>query len=117
VERLLAKGSIAAAPYVDDGDTFTRFADPGKLKAYLAAGLPTLLTDVPPNAGELAREAGAEVVPADASAFAQVISRLLAAPEAWHERRLAALAYARRFDWAVLLPSLLRELGLPVDPD
>jgi glycosyltransferase involved in cell wall biosynthesis len=116
VERLLALASVAAAPYVDDGETFTRFADPGKLKAYLAAGLPILLTDVPPNARELAREAGAEVVPADAGALAQTISRVLAAPEEWRTRRLAALAYARRFDWAVLLPSLLRDLGLDVAP-
>jgi glycosyltransferase involved in cell wall biosynthesis len=116
VERLLALGSLAAAPYAEDGDTFTRFADPGKLKAYLAAGLPIVLTDVPPNAGELAREAGAEIVGAGSSALARTISRVLAAPEEWRERRLAALAYARRFDWAVLLPSLLRDLGLDVAP-
>jgi glycosyltransferase involved in cell wall biosynthesis len=116
VERLLGGASLAAAPYTESPDTFTRFADPGKIKAYLAAGLPIVLTDVPPNASELTREAGAEIVPAEASALAQTISRLLAAPEEWRERRLAALAYARRFDWAVLLPALLRELGLVLPP-
>jgi len=111
VERLLAEGSVGVAPYRPSGSTFTRYADPGKLKAYLAAGVPVVLTDVPPNARELEREAGAEVVPFEADALADAIVRALAADE-WTARRAAALAYARRFDWAVLLPDLLAKLGL-----
>jgi glycosyltransferase involved in cell wall biosynthesis len=112
VERLLAGSSIAVAPYRPSEDTFTRFADPGKLKVYLAAGLPIVLTGVPPNARELAQAAGAEVVDYDAAAIADAISMLLANPEAWRARRRAALTYARRFDWAVLLPDVLVKLGL-----
>ncbi|MGH3083603.1 MAG: glycosyltransferase [Gaiellaceae bacterium] len=112
VERILAGASIAVAPYRSGGDTFTEYADPGKLKAYLAAGLPIVLTAVPPNAEQLAREAGAEVVPYDASAIADAISRGLASPERWQERRRAALEYARRFDWNLLLGDLLGQLRL-----
>jgi glycosyltransferase involved in cell wall biosynthesis len=103
------------APYVPGQDTFTRWADPGKLKAYLAAGLPIVVTDVPPNAGELAREAGGEVVPYDAASLAEAISRALASPEVWRARRQAALGYVRRFDWELLLSDLLAklDLGLP----
>ena len=50
-----AESSVAVAPYAQTDETFTRYADPGKLKAYLAAGLPIVLTDVPPNARELER--------------------------------------------------------------
>jgi glycosyltransferase involved in cell wall biosynthesis len=109
VERLLAEASVAVAPY-RPGETFTAYADPGKLKAYLAAGLPIVLTDVPPNAAELAREAGAEVVPFEAAALADGIARSLADPERWRQRRAAALEYVRRFDWPVLLEELLRKL-------
>ena len=112
VERLLAQASIAAAPYVPSETNFTRFADPGKLKAYLAAGLPTVLTDVPPNADELAREAGAEIVPYDAGAIAETIARALSSSDAWQARRRAALAYARRFDWSSLLSDLLTKLAI-----
>jgi glycosyltransferase involved in cell wall biosynthesis len=111
VERLLAEASVAVAPY-RPGETFTAFADPGKLKAYLAAGLPIVLTDVPPNAAELAREAGAEIVPFEAAAIADAVQRSLASPERWQERRAAALAYMRRFDWPVLLGELFRKLEL-----
>lgn len=110
VERLLAGAALAVAPY--RADSFTRYADPGKLKAYLAAGLPIVLTDVPPNAQELAREAGAELVPFDAEALARAIESGLAERTRWQERHDAALAYVSRFDWEVLLGDLVQKLGL-----
>jgi glycosyltransferase involved in cell wall biosynthesis len=111
VERILAGSSVALAPYAPSPETHTRWADPGKLKAYLAAGLPVVLTDVPPNARELEREAGASIVAYDAEVIAEAVSATLADTEAWRRRREAALAYARRFDWNVLLGELLSELG------
>jgi len=112
VEQLLSRSSVAVAPYAQTNETFTRYADPGKLKAYLAAGLPVVLTDVPPNARELAAEAGAEVVADDPATLAGAISGALASPEQWQARRESALAYARRFDWNVLLGDLLEKLDL-----
>ena len=114
VERILARASVAVAPYPPAEATYTRFADPGKLKAYLAAGLPIVLTDVPPNARELEREAGAEIVPYDAAAIAAAIERALASPENWRRRHEAALAYAKRFDWDVLLADALARLEINV---
>jgi glycosyltransferase involved in cell wall biosynthesis len=116
VERLLARSSLAVAPYRPTEDSFTRYADPGKLKAYLAAGLPIVLTDVPPNARELAHEAGAEIVDYDASAIADAVSRGLTVAETWGERRRSALAYAQRFDWNILLRNVLETLGLGTAP-
>jgi glycosyltransferase involved in cell wall biosynthesis len=112
VEQLLSRSAVAVAPYAQTDETFTRFADPGKLKAYLAAGLPIVLTDVPPNARELASEGGAEVVADEPAGVAAAISRALASAEQWQARRESALAYARRFDWNVLLGDLLAELDL-----
>jgi glycosyltransferase involved in cell wall biosynthesis len=111
VEEVLARASLAVAPYEPSPDSFTRYADPGKLKAYLAAGLPILLTAVPPVAAELAEKAGAEIVPYEAEALAGAIERGLESPERWRARRQAALAYAERFDWDVLLGEFLRAIG------
>jgi glycosyltransferase involved in cell wall biosynthesis len=110
VEAILSRGAVAVAPYAQTDDTFSRYADPGKLKAYLAAGLPIVLTDVPPNARELEREAGAEVVAEDATALAAAIGRALESPKQWQARHEAALAYVRRFDWNVLLADALARL-------
>ena len=112
VEQLLAEAAIAVAPYRPGERTFTAYADPGKLKAYLAAGLPVLLTDVPPNAKTLVRDAGAELVDYDADALATAIVNGLSSPEGWRERRAAALAYVTRFDWEALLGDLLERLQL-----
>jgi glycosyltransferase involved in cell wall biosynthesis len=111
VERILAGASAAVAPYELDPESFSRFADPGKLKSYLAAGLPILLTDVPPNARELAERGGAELIPFSAEALAAGIERLLAAPDEWQRRRVAALSLAREFDWPVILGPALESVG------
>ncbi|MER3412409.1 MAG: hypothetical protein C4305_09030, partial [Thermoleophilia bacterium] len=70
----------------------TAYADPGKLKAYLAAGLPIVMTEVPPNASELASKAGAEIVSFDENALAKGIASVLNSPVEWRARRRAALA-------------------------
>lgn len=119
VERILASATVAVAPYEPDPSSFTRFADPGKLKAYLGAGLPILLTDVPPNAHELAASGGAEIVAPTGAALAAGIRRLFEDREEWRSRRDAAQRYARRFDWPMLLDPLLAEIsgGSPTPQD
>ncbi len=42
----IAKSCLAIAPYVKKLDTYTYYADPGKVKEYLACGVPVLLTDI-----------------------------------------------------------------------
>ena len=111
VEQLLSRASIAIAPYEPTEDSFSRFADPGKLKGYLAAGLPIMLTDVPPNARDLERRGGAEIVPFSPEALAAAIRTLLAAPDEWKRRRADALALARDFDWPTILEPALESVG------
>jgi glycosyltransferase involved in cell wall biosynthesis len=111
VERLLSLASIAVAPYEPTQDSFSRYADPGKLKGYLAAGLPILLTDVPPNARDLERRGGAEIVPFSAEVLAHAIRRLLDAHEEWTRRRADALELAREFDWPTILEPAVASIG------
>ena len=111
VEAILGGGSVAVAPYATDDETFSRFADPGKLKAYLAAGLPIVLTDVPPNASELVSRGVARLIGYSADELAAAIKRILADPSEWQARRSAALALARRFDWPKILGPALESVG------
>jgi glycosyltransferase involved in cell wall biosynthesis len=111
VETFLAEASVAVAPYDTSPDSFSRFADPSKLKSYIAAGLPTITTEVPPNARELAELAGTEVVPFDAGALADAIERALASPDQWASRRAAALEYAQRFDWRRIFDTAVAAAG------
>ena len=111
VERILARGTVGLAPYQDDANTYTRFADPGKLKAYLAAGLPIVMTTVPPNARELERAEVAILSGPDPEALASSICLLLADEQLWGRYRQQALEYAKRFDWNAILERGLGDLG------
>jgi glycosyltransferase involved in cell wall biosynthesis len=111
VERTLAACSVGVAPYVDDPTSFTRYADPGKLKAYLAAGLPIVTTGVAPNAAELAASGAAVVVEDDPNALAQGIEVLLDDRDEWLRRRESALSLRARYDWSVVLERGLGQLG------
>jgi glycosyltransferase involved in cell wall biosynthesis len=110
LERFVASASVAVAPYDTTVESFTRYADPSKIRAYMAGGVPVVLTDVPPNAAELAREGGAEVVAFGASAIAAAIERAME-PDAWQRRRAQALAYMQSFDWEKLLSDALGSIG------
>ena len=109
VERILAAASVGVAPY--EAGSFTQYADPGKLKAYLAAGLPIVTTTVPPNARELEEAGAAVLVDGSPAGIADAIERLLDTPEEWRTRREAALAVARRYDWSVILDDALGRVG------
>jgi glycosyltransferase involved in cell wall biosynthesis len=109
VERILAAASVGVAPY--EPGSFTQYADPGKLKAYLAAGLPIVTTAVPPNASELEQAGAAVIADGSPAGLAGAIERLLDTPEEWRTRRDAALALARRYDWPVILDAALARVG------
>lgn len=53
LENEVAKSAVAIAPYIKEFDTWTYYADPGKVKTYLGCGVPVLLTDIPWNANEI----------------------------------------------------------------
>ncbi|MEK7059521.1 MAG: glycosyltransferase [Patescibacteria group bacterium] len=111
VEAILASGTVAAAPYVKDETSFTQFADPGKLKAYLGASLPIVLTDVPPNAHELEKAGAAIIVKDSPQAVADGLSSLLSDQAKWNKAHKAAAKLAQEFDWNHLLGRALAELG------
>jgi glycosyltransferase involved in cell wall biosynthesis len=111
VEQLVSTASVAAAPYATDVDSFTKYADPSKLRTYTGAGLPIVTTAVPPNARELERHAGATVVPYEAEPIANAIEEMLSSPQEWQRRRAAALSYANGFDWGRIVPEALARLG------
>lgn len=53
LENEIAKSCLAIAPYIKKLDTWTHYTDPGKVKTYLACGVPLLLTSIPWNAKEI----------------------------------------------------------------
>jgi glycosyltransferase involved in cell wall biosynthesis len=111
--RLLSGCGLALATYPPDDHngpqtcakhkpgypTYKRYCDPGKVKIYLACGLPVLMTDVPAVARELAEKGAGVIVGYSPDALAETVLRIFRDPEGYRRMRERALAMAREYDW------------------
>lgn len=99
VEERLAGCAIAVAPYVPDPTNCTFFADPGKIKAYLACGLPIILTGVPPIAPLVESRGAGRVVEYSIDALATAIADYLSDRKLLEKARAAATTLGSEFEW------------------
>lgn len=110
VERLVAKSALTLALYRKEKDPFSYYADPGKLKVYLAAGVPVVLTDVPAVARAIARAKAGVLTEYDARSVANAITKLLKNPRQLARYRAKARAFAKQFDWPVIFEKAFRSV-------
>jgi glycosyltransferase involved in cell wall biosynthesis len=109
VEKMLSQSMVAVATYKPDPESFTYFADPGKIKNYLAAGLPVILTDVPPIAREIELKKCAVITGYNDREFTSSAIELLARPRKLRQYSKNALKYAKNFDWENIFPGALEK--------
>lgn len=95
----LLSASIGLAPYLPVRESATFYADPGKLKLYLGAGLPICLTSVPPIAVDLVAHGCAVVVEPTAGSIAQGVISLIDDQHELEQRRVDCLSYASAYRW------------------
>jgi glycosyltransferase involved in cell wall biosynthesis len=123
VESRLAACGLAVAPYKPDPNSFTRFADPGKIKAYLACGLPVVLTNVAPIAPLIERRGAGRIIEYDKDAAAAAIVDYLMDRSMLERARAAATELGSEYEWQRVfseawsrtLPEIRqREAALPV---
>jgi glycosyltransferase involved in cell wall biosynthesis len=95
----LSNCRLGIAPYLKHSSGFTEFADPGKLKRYMAAGLPILLSEVPPNAKDIEQRAGGEIISSEKSSevWTKRILELIDEVSLLEERQQKSLAEAENF--------------------
>lgn len=99
MEREVARSAVAIAPYVRSLDKWTAYADPGKVKTYLACGVPVLLTEVPWNASEIEQRGAGQIITEDPEQIANAIVASMN-NERNQNMRDSATRYAAEFDWA-----------------
>lgn len=115
MRELLAEGSIAVAPYVDDPNNYTRYTDPGKPKEYLATGLPVVITKVPAIAKTIQSQRLGLAIDDNLHAIAKAVTSLLADPEleGYRER---AIAFAETQTWDLIFQSAFQQMKLKLGP-
>lgn len=99
VERILSKASLGLATYKPDPSSFTYFADPGKIKNYLAAGLPLIVTDVPQIAKVIDKKRCGVLTEYSKNEVARNIITLLLNKNLLIEYSDNARKFARNYDW------------------
>jgi len=102
VEKLLAKSSCAVALYNKENDPWTYYTDPGKVKAYLAAGLPVILTDVPQIAQQIQEYRCGIVVKYEKGDLVKAILSLLNDEDLNKSYRKTAIEFSKQFNWNVM---------------
>lgn len=114
VEKLLSTSDVAVAMYEkydEDGNlSFTYFADPGKLKSYLAGGLPIILTDVSHNAKEIERLGCGKIITTDKNEIAKAVISILKDKKKLAKMRQNALEYAKKYDWNQIFETNLKRI-------
>lgn len=106
VESEIAKSAVAVAPYIKALDKWTYYADPGKVKTYLACGVPVIMTDLPWNANDIQLNKCGIVIDYDEDDMYQKIKRFLKPANQVAFRRNARL-YAEKFDYNEIFSTIL----------
>ncbi|MCP4649292.1 MAG: glycosyltransferase family 4 protein [PVC group bacterium] len=106
VEEEIAKSSLAVAPYIKKYDTWTYYTDPGKVKVYLACGVPVLLTDIPWNAREIEDNKAGAVIKEDKVVLSEQIVKLMTDENLNQKYRENAIKYAEQFNYKNIFKGL-----------
>ncbi len=114
VENRIAKAGIAIALYEESDDNFTYYTDPGKVKNYLGAGVPVLITDVPYIAGLVKKARCAIITRYKKQEVAEKLVSFLSNEREMVEYRTNAVRFARKYDWDKVFTDALAKMGIAV---
>jgi len=110
IENMLARCACGVAMYNKEEDTWTYYADPGKVKVYLAAGLPVIMTDVPHIARQIEDAKCGVIVEYKKEDLVNAILSLMKNEDLLERHRENAIEFVRQFDWNVTFYKYLSEV-------
>ncbi len=102
---------IALAPYVQDKDSISYYADPTKPKEYLACSLPVVITRLPWTAELIHKEGMGLAIDYDKRQLVEACLRLLGDDDFFWECRRRARKYAMGLDWRMIYDKALEQMG------
>ncbi len=105
MENEIAKACVSIAPYKITKDNYSYYADPGKVKTYLACGVPVLLTDLPWNAKDIVKNKCGMIIKDDGSDLIEKLVKIMN-PEVNKMFRKNAIKYSENYDYEKIFESL-----------
>jgi len=109
LEKIITSCGIALAPYLPDPNSYTFFSDVGKVKIYLACGLPVLLTDVPEIAKEIEKNGAGLIFNYERKDFIKKLQCLLEREDVYFQYRNKAIQMASELSWDVIFNKAMQE--------
>lgn len=109
MQNRLAQAAIAVAPYIDDEENYTRYTDPGKPKAYLASGLPVVITDIVQVAKEIDKAQCGIAIGSRKEELVKAIVSLLKADGKLKLYRKNSVEFAKKFAWHKIFKKALKK--------
>lgn len=110
LDEIMADSALAIAMYDRDKDTFTYYADPTKLKDYLSAGLPILLTDVPFNAHDIEKHKCGVIIEYNKKTIVKSITSMLSNEKRLIQYRDNAIQYISEYDWGSIFSEAIKTI-------
>ncbi|MBL7036674.1 glycosyltransferase [Candidatus Microgenomates bacterium] len=108
----IKKYRVGLAPYKAIKGSPRWWADATKIRLYLAAGLPTITTQVPPLGKELIKEKAGLVTKDNAKETAKAISKLFSDPKLYSTFRANAINKAKDNLWENTYSNALKKSGV-----
>ncbi|MFC1693735.1 glycosyltransferase [Candidatus Latescibacterota bacterium] len=99
VYQILTSCGLALATYPPGETTYKLFSDPGKVKIYLACGLPVLITDVPPIASVIQGKGAGKIVEYETAGLTGAVCDILLDTERHKRMREESVRLAAEYDW------------------
>jgi glycosyltransferase involved in cell wall biosynthesis len=111
MSEILRSCSIGLAPYRNIPGSIRLYADAGKIRAYCAAGLPVICSQVPPLGRTVEKKGGAIVANDDPKNFANAITKIFADDKLYTSLRKNAILFAKHSTWENTFTSAFRRMS------
>lgn len=99
IDTIMCDSALAIAMYDKNKSKTTYYADPTKLKDYLSAGLPIIMTDLPHNAEDIRLHKCGIIVDYNENEVYKAILYLMKNEDILKAYRSNGLKYVKLFDW------------------
>ncbi|MBA3723308.1 MAG: glycosyltransferase [Candidatus Levybacteria bacterium] len=108
VEKMISYGAFGLAPYVNTKDNYIQFTDPGKVKAYLAADLPIIITKMTQIAYEINDRVCGLAINYDKKEFVNASVTLLTDDNLLKQMKKNVVIMSKDYSWESIFSSALQ---------
>jgi glycosyltransferase involved in cell wall biosynthesis len=112
MENRIAEAGIAVALYNKKYDEFSYYADPGKIKNYLGASVPVIMTDIPYIARQVEQSKCGFIVDYSQESLVNILMKYFSSDALIKQYRKNALSFAKKYDWDIVYNTAFKQMKL-----